>query len=253
MTTTAIRDLSPGKTTGSVLSQHTSKRWGNAHVFIDKDQQSRKYVVKDFSVCPAFIRYTSSWFLLWRENRALNRLQHINGIPGPPIIRSRWTLRYPYIPGITLREAIHKQHKINPTFFKDLENLVIKMHKNGVIHLDLRNRRNILVTEDNKPALIDFQTAIFTDHLPGFIKHFLFDIDLTGIYKHWHKGSPETMTRKQKEAVNRMAALRPLWILKGYPIRELVRRVRSKSPQRKRNRRKIEIKDDNKPQTNSPS
>jgi len=169
MTSTAVRDLSPGKTTGSVLSQHTSKRWGNAHVFIDEDKAGQKYVVKDFSVCPALIRYTSSWFLLWRETRAFNRLQQIEGMPGPPIVRSRWTLRYPYVPGITLREAIHKQHRLKSQFFEDLESLVMEMHKKGVVHLDLRNRRNILVTEDNKPALIDFQTAIFTDHLPGFI------------------------------------------------------------------------------------
>ncbi len=243
MESSTLRDLSPGETTGAVLSQHTSKRWANAHVFIDEDKDGRKYVVKDFSVCCAFVRYVAAWLLLWRETRAFNRLQQIAGMPGPPIIRSRWTLRYPYVPGMTLREAINKNYKLEPEFFKELEALVKKMHKKGVVHLDLRNRRNVLVTEDNKPALIDFQTAVFTDHMPGFFRRFLFDVDLSGVYKHWHKGSPETMGWEQKDVVNRMASLRPLWILKGYPLREFMRRIRSKSSQPKRNRQKIKITD----------
>jgi hypothetical protein len=59
------------------------------------------------------------------------------------------------------------------------------------------------------------------------------------------------MTREQKEAVNRMAALRHLWILKGYPIRDLVHRIRNKSPQSKRNRQKIEIKEESDQQNGS--
>jgi hypothetical protein len=242
-----IRELSPGKTVGSVLSTHTSKRWGNANVFITADEDGRKYVVKDFSVCSFFVRYTTSWFLLWRETRAFLRLQDIEGMPGPPIIREKWSLKYPYFPGITLREATAAQHQIDTDFYEELEALVTAMHKKGVVHLDLRNRRNILVTTDSKPALIDFQTAIFTDHLPGFIRRFLFAVDLSGVYKHWHKVLPQTLTRDRQEVVNKMASLRHLWVVKGYPVRSLFRRLRGGRPSNKRNRQKIEIKDTDQP------
>ena len=151
--------------TSIVLSQHTNKRWGNAHVFICENELKQKWLVKDCSICNPLVRNTIGRFLFYRETRALRRLKGIKNIPGPIITPKAYTLVYPYIPGKTLRESITNRDQINDDYFEKLEKLVITIHQYGVAHLDIRNRKNILITLQNKPSIIDFQSAIFTNHL----------------------------------------------------------------------------------------
>jgi RIO-like serine/threonine protein kinase len=218
----------------TVLSEHSSHRWGNAHVFIEKDDQGRDWVVKDFSVCSLLVRWTSSWFLLWREYRALNRLQEIEGTPGPPVIRGRWLLKYPFIPAKTLKKVAVDNTKLDSIFFERLEALVHKMHTAGVVHLDMRNKRNILITPDNHPVIIDFQTAIFTKLMPRRLRRLLESVDLSGVYKYWERFAPEGMTPERIEIATRMKSLRPLWVIEGYPLRNFFRKLLGKkdTPQR---------------------
>jgi serine/threonine-protein kinase RIO1 len=221
----------PGNNKEKVLSQHSSHRWGNAHVFISKDKDGIEYVIKDFSVCSPIVRYTSSWFLLWREFRALKRLQHIQGTPGPNLTRTRWSLQYPYIPAKTLKKIAVENTKLNSQFFERLEKLVQNMHKHNVVHLDMRNKRNILITPDNQPVIIDFQTAIFTNLIPPPLRRLLFAVDLSGVYKYWQRFAPEGMNEERQKIAKRMQALRPLWMIEGYPLRNLFRKISGKKKQ----------------------
>jgi len=214
----------PGNTS-IVLSQHTSKRWGNAHVFICEDELKQKWLVKDCSVCNPLIRNTVGRFLFYRETRALRRLSNIKNIPGPIITPSSYKLIYPYIPGRTLRESIRNHDQINDEYFEKLEKLVITMHQCGVAHLDIRNRRNILITPQNEPIIIDFQSAIFTNYLPKKIRRLLLDTDLSGIYKHWKKASNKTLTPEREATISKMNSLRKFWIFKGYPLRKITRKL----------------------------
>lgn len=204
-----------------VLSPYSSKRWSNANVFKAKDELGREWVVKDFSPCNFFVRHTFARLLLWREVRALRHLQGLDGIPGPLMAWGKWALAYPYIPGVTLHEALFGKERVGKLYFEALEALVIKMHEKGIAHLDLRNKNNILITADGGPALIDFQSAVSIKGLPGRLRRLMFVVDLSGVYKYWNKLSPETMTPQGKEAVQRMASLRRFWVLRGYPLHNL--------------------------------
>ena len=211
--------------TAIILSQHTRKRWGNAHVFICENKLKQKWLVKDCGVCNPIIRNTVGRFIFYRETRALHRLSGIKNIPGPIVTPKAYTLAYPYIPGKTLKESIRNRDNINDSFFEKLEKLVITMHQRGVAHLDIRNRRNILITPENEPIIIDFQTAIFTNRLPKTICSLLLDTDLSGIYKHWKKASNKTLTPEREKIINRMNSLRKFWIFKGYPLRKITRKI----------------------------
>ena len=212
----------------AALSPYTSRRWSNAHVFKTQDELGREWVVKDFSPCNPFIRYTIAHFLLWREMRALRHLRNLDGIPGPIKPWGKWALAYPYIPGVTLREATRRKEQIGEHYFKALEDLVTRMHEDGIAHLDLRNKSNILVTSDGSPALIDFQTAVFTRGLPPRLRGLLFAVDFSGVYKCWDRFSPETLTTERREAARHMASLRRFWVLRGYPLRKYFRRRASR-------------------------
>jgi RIO-like serine/threonine protein kinase len=203
-----------------VLSPHTSLRWGNAHVFTVTDNNGQKFVVKDFSACKPLVRQTWGRLILWRESRAFIRLQHIEGTPGPAISLEGWAIKYPYIDGFTLREAMINGYEFKKLFFEELEALVITVHNEAAVHLDLRNARNILVTGNGKPALIDFQTAIFTDHLPWFIRQLLFSIDFSGVYKHWERALPGTLSKERRKTMDKVQLIRPLWFIKGYLLRK---------------------------------
>jgi hypothetical protein len=211
-----------------ILVPYSRERWGNAQVSVAQDKTGRKMVIKDFGFCPWFIRHTTGRFLLWRESRALRRLQQIEGMPGPPVIREKWRLIYPYVEGFTLRDEKAREYHFDKCYFEDLEALVMEMHRNNVVHLDLRNARNVLVTNAGKPALIDFQTTLFTDFMPGFLRRLLFRVDLTGVYKHWKRLLPDTLTDERMQVNERMKSLRPFWFIKGYPVREFLKKIRGR-------------------------
>ena len=210
-----------------VLSPYSSKRWSNANVFKAEDELGREWVVKDFSPCNWFVRHTIARFLLWREMRALRHLQGLEGIPGPITTWGKWALAYPYIPGVTLNEAVHGSAKVGEFYFEALEALVNEMHEKGIAHLDMRNKKNILITSDGTPALIDFQSAVSTKGLPARLRRLMFVVDLSGVYKYWEKLSPETLTAQRRESAQHMASLRRFWVLKGYPLHNLFRRKTS--------------------------
>lgn len=218
----------PEDSSSTVLSPHTSLRWGNAHVFTVIDDEGQKYVVKDFRACGPLVRHTWARLMLWRESRAFIRLQHIDGTPGPAISLEGWAIKYPYIDGFTLREAMLNGHKLNQSFFEELEALVITVHNEAAVHLDLRNGRNILITNSGKPALIDFQTVIFTDYLPSFIRHLLFSIDFSGVYKHWDRALPGTLSKERRKTMDKVQFIRPLWFIKGYLLRKKFKRPQKK-------------------------
>ena len=63
----------------------------------------------------------------------------------------------------------------------------------GLAHFDLRNAKNILVTDAGEPLLLDFQSAVGTGWMPGPLRRFAEQVDFAAIYKHWKKRSPETL------------------------------------------------------------
>lgn len=211
-----------------VLAPYSSTRWSNAYVFKARDEQGLEWVVKDFTPCNWLVRNTIARLLLWREKRALQQLLGVDGIPEPIMSWGKWALAYPYIPGVTLHEAVHGSEKVGEFYFEALEALVNKMHEKGIAHLDLRNKKNILITAEGKPALIDFQSAVSTRCLPARLRRLMFIVDLSGVYKYWGKLSPETMTAERKEAAQHMASLRRFWVLKGYPLQSLFGRKTSR-------------------------
>ena len=83
-------------------------------------------------------------------------------------------------------------------------------------HFDLRNAKNILITDTGEPLLLDFQSAAGTGWMPGPLRRFAERVDLAAIYKHWQKRSPDTLGPERTAALGRMTRLRPLWALRGY-------------------------------------
>jgi hypothetical protein len=126
-----------------------------------------------------------------------------------------FALAYRFVPGRHLRGF--DDASLSPDFFPTLERDLRRMHALArIAHFDLRNAKNILVTDCGEPMLLDFQSHVGTRWMPGPLRRFAERIDLAAIYKHWARSSPDTMGPERAEALRRMNRIRPLWAIRGY-------------------------------------
>lgn len=94
--------------------------------------------------------------LLARERRALHALAPLAGVARLVEERPRCdVLERSFMPGVPLCLA----EELPRDFFERLEELVRALHARGVCHNDLHKEGNVLVGEDGRPALVDFQLA----------------------------------------------------------------------------------------------
>ena len=151
-----------------------------------------------------------------REYQALLKLAGIPGIPKDPFLLDDYAVCYRFIPGKILRDV--PSESLCDDFFYRFEHLVKTIHDRNMAHLDVRNRRNIIVDEDGEPALIDFQSSINLERAPKFLHKLFKDIDLSGVYKNWNHKKPETLDKTRKAHLDALNRMRFLWFLEGYPL-----------------------------------
>ena len=192
-------------------------RWGNADIF-EYQHNGKKWAIKDFRPCPWLVRQTLGRLMVRRELKALKRLNGLQGIAEDSFQLDDFALCYLYIDGKTLKRAKQEKMPLTPDYFLNLENLVKQMHARNIAHLDIRNLKNILITSNGQPGIIDFQSSVLLDRVPGVLHRLLKNIDLSGVYKCWHKISPETMDKSRSDLLTAMNRKRRLWVLKGYPF-----------------------------------
>jgi RIO-like serine/threonine protein kinase len=196
---------------GAVLSRG---RWANAVLTVHRHGGER-WVVKDFRPRAFIVRNTIGRLLIRREMRALRRLAGIAGVPGGAFRLDAHALAYRFAPGVPLAEAELGRRAAD--FFGRLERLLNEVHAaGGILHLDVRNARNVLVSERGEPLLLDFQSHVATGWMPVGLRRWGERFDLAGVYKHWERRSPETLGEARAELLARVNWWRRLWVLRGY-------------------------------------
>lgn len=172
------------------------------------------WVVKDFSPKSWVIKNLVGRPALRHELKALQKLQGLVGVPQNAYQVDAYAIAYHHMPGRVLAKCPRGEYA--PTYFPALEKLVQDMHARGIAHLDIRYMHNVLVCDDGSPALIDFQTAV---NLPTYMKWLsrrLQRVDISGVYKHWLKRSPETLDEERRLKLEKQNAWRKYWIISGY-------------------------------------
>ena len=193
-------------------------KWGNSDVYLH-EHNSKKFVVKTFAHHPAFIRNTIGRLLISREYKALKRLAPCIGTCDNAIRLGKFTLSYKYVAGQNLSSFSRRNKSIDKDFFPNLEKTVTEMHSYGIVHLDTRTGSNVIISEENKPIIIDFQSYLTLDFIPGrYLKNLLKSVDMSGVYKYWIKMSPETLDKSKIEKLATLNKNRKLWFLKGYML-----------------------------------
>lgn len=116
-------------------------------------------VLKDYSRKAGLWRHVVGVIGTALEARALRALAGVAGVPefcGKP---DRYCVAMTFVPGRPARGAA-AELRGNEAFVRDLVRLVDEMHARGVVHLDLKHRSNLMVSEDGRPIIVDFESAL---------------------------------------------------------------------------------------------
>lgn len=172
---------------------------------------SRTLMVKDVRRKSFLFRWTLGLWLIDKEWQIYSRLAGIKGIPMALDRIDRFAFAMEFVPG----RAIHREENLPPSFFTELERILSEIHSRGVVHLDLRHKGNILVSEEREPFLIDFNSS-FSFKERGFLRRFLFPllrwVDYGGLLKLKERASPSSMTPEEISFLKRFNRVRKLWV-----------------------------------------
>ena len=188
-------------------------RWANAVLRVIQ-RDSEQWVVKDFRPRAFFVRNTIGRLLMRREIRALRRLAGLEGVPADAFRIDAHALAYRFIPGTPLDRVVEERK--GPEFFLAFERLLGEVHARGIVHLDVRNGRNVLITEAGRAALIDFQSHLGTAQFPGWLRRWMERFDMAGVYKHWERLHPQSLGETRIALLASMNRWRRLWPFRGY-------------------------------------
>jgi hypothetical protein len=164
-----------------------------------------------------------------RREAALYELLH--GLPGIP----RWIgflpptgFAHEYVEGRPLR----KNEAPDDDFFPRLARLLDEIHARCAAYVDLEKRENILVGDDGRPYLIDFQISWYAPARRGggrwpwrVVLRLLQSADRYHLLKHRRRHRPDQLSTAQRAAADRV----PWWIwghrLAFGPITRARRRI----------------------------
>lgn len=173
--------------------------------------EGRSLMVKDVRKKYFLLRWTLGLWLIHKEWKIYSRLTGMKGVPQPVERIDRFAFAMEFIPG----RSILRGDPLPSSFFSDLERVLGEVHGRGVVHLDLRHKGNILVSEKGEPFLIDFNSS-FAFKEKGFLRRYLFPllrwVDYGGLLKLKERISPSLMTPEELAFLKRFDRLRKLWI-----------------------------------------
>ena len=96
-----------------------------------------------------------------RERRALTRLADLPQIPRPmgDVFAQGQLMRHAIARHYVAGHPLGKDECVGPGFFPSLRRALREMHLRGIAYVDLHKRENIIVGDDGRPYLVDFQIS----------------------------------------------------------------------------------------------
>jgi hypothetical protein len=132
---------------------------------------------------------------------------------------------YEYIEG----RSLGKNPSLPPDFFERLLAVLRRIHAWGLVHFDLHKRGNILVGDDGRPWIIDFQLSTYigdrlliSRRLSARLRRRLQAYDIYHLYKHKRRLLPAELT----EAEERLSRDASLPLRAHRPIARPLKRLR---------------------------
>ena len=182
--------------------------------------KGKKVIWKDYSDRPVWVRKTWGDVMVNNEFAILRRLQGIKGIPNT-IRKTHNGLLIEYIEGKFLNKF--REGELPYEIIRKLENLIAEIHKRCVVHLDLAQRKNILITDNFTPYIIDFANSLYLRPAVSLSRTFfgyLRLIDKGSLLKFKNRYFPDKMTSDEKKYLKRFWAIRKWWFFSPKTFRK---------------------------------
>jgi RIO-like serine/threonine protein kinase len=198
------------------------------------DWGSRQLLVKDVRGLHPLLRSIYGRRVLRREERALGAL---GGTPGVPRLHGRidrHAIAMEYLEAEPLRRQLGSERLKRAC--AGLGAAVDELHRRGVVHLDLRQKRNVLVDASGGVHLVDFQSALVlgTSGAGGVLLRLLARLDRGAVLKFRARYAPELLSEQERARARRAHLLGRLWIFHRFgPLLRLLfgrRRTHARSP-----------------------
>jgi RIO-like serine/threonine protein kinase len=175
--------------------------------------EGRPSVLKDYRTKNPLTRGLLGPALVRREFAILRHLEGIPGIPRAYAVLEKRALVLQYIKGLTINKF--KAGELPDLVFERLAQTVRAMHARGVVHLDLRQKKNILIAGD-RPWIIDFASA-----MKGRLTAKLRVVDESALLKFKKRNFPHLLTEEDRRALRSHRFLRRFWIFtpRGKSVR----------------------------------
>ena len=136
----------------------------------DRDHHA---IVKDYLPTSWLLRAVFGPWLIGREEGIY---QVLDGTPGVPRLVGRLDRHALVVERIEGRACSeYPDGSLPREFFDRLEAVVGGIHARGVVHCDIKNRSNIVVTEDLDPYIVDFASAFTRQGRFGPLRRFAFE------------------------------------------------------------------------------
>ncbi|MEW6325606.1 MAG: hypothetical protein AB1515_09505 [Nitrospirota bacterium] len=165
----------------------------------------RSYVVKDYRARPRVYRWGVGLVATWREAKNYRRLAGLPGIPAFGGRIDRYALAVEWIEGRNADRL--DKGGVPASFFEELRRIIASVHERGVVLCDLRNSKNIMVTGEWRPVLIDFSTAFSRGRWWNPLQRWLYRIfeqdDYLAVAKLKRRYAPELMTEEERSGLER--------------------------------------------------
>lgn len=154
------------------------------------------------------------WLGRWlcrRELRFYNRLADVPNVPAVIGTVGRTGFVHAFVPG----RPLEKYLPVPDGFFDELTDLLGELHRRGIAYVDTNKPQNILLGDDGRPHLIDFQISwdVSEFDYPGvrtlnrWLLRRLQGEDLYHVLKHKRRIRPDEMTPAETERATRRSAL----------------------------------------------
>lgn len=168
-------------------------RWHKPHVVRGMDASGRDRVFKKYPN----LGFPISCFFHALANHEYQMLKRAEGLAFAPRDISRGSsgeneISYQYIEGNTIKHS-SENNMVPVGFFPKLYSAALVLHHQGLVHLDLGNSGNVLVSTSGDPVIVDFGAAFSLARKPAFLKRWMRKRDLLGVLKLWCRFDNETM------------------------------------------------------------
>jgi len=137
-------------------------------------------------------------FLLRHEYRIYQILSGMQAVPVCYGMANEEYLVLEFIEGHTIRQ---NRPDSSSSFYVELFEAVEEMHHRQVAHFDLKRAENLMVTEDNKPKIIDFGVSINKKSGFHWLNQYLFKLAKQFDYNAWarHKYAKDMQSMSEED------------------------------------------------------